>query len=183
MSFIIDLIQAFWSWLDPIVKIIGALATLGGIAVAGWKKMGNPMWRKWRSRVSVTVGFEVHPIGFVANLTDQLPHIEVRFYAINYLDRHLALFHLISNVRIGPNQELERIPLADEEIILPSQSARIVICRRQLTIHEIAIMPRSRWRESGSVRMTAKARDRRVERSYIESSLAIDGWIVFPTSP
>lgn len=166
----------WWSNIDPILKGAASLVVVGG-AIPAVIKFVRLLRVKLQSAPTV---FEVKPIGFMVNLPQQIPHVEVHFYAINYLSRPLTLSQVnVSSLQIGGTPSLDRIPLVHDDINLPARSSRIVICRRQLTPHEIAALPSPQWRENGSISLTAKARYKQREYRYGPvSSLATDGWIL-----
>src|SRR5258708_7303419 len=166
----------WWSNIDPILKGAVSLVVIGR-AIPPVIQVARLLRGKLQSPPTV---FEVKPIGFMVNLPQQIPHVEVYFYAINYLSRSMTLSQVnVSSLQIGSGPSLDKIPLAYDDIELPARSARWVICRRQLTPHEIAALPSPRWREMGSISLTAKARYKQREYRYGPvASLATDGWIL-----
>jgi len=124
--------------------------------------------------------FEVRPVGFIVNLTEQLPFVEVRFYLINYLRRPLVLAEVkVAFLHLSAGPILEHVPLVQEDFPIGPKTAELVTCRRNLMDEEVRALLRQRnGLHIASLALVAKARYRQREYKYGPvASPTIEGWV------
>ena len=124
--------------------------------------------------------FEVRPIGFIINLTEQLPFVEVRFYLINYLTRPLVLAEAkVAFLHLSAGPILEHVPLVQEDFHIGPKTTELVTCRRNLMDEEVRALLRQRnGLHTASFALVAKARYKQREYKYGPvASLGIEGWV------
>ena len=125
--------------------------------------------------------FEVRPIGYTINLTEQLPFVEVRFYLINYLTRPLVLAEVkVAFLHLSAGPILEHVPLVQEDFHTGAKTTEVVTCRRTLMDEEVrALLGQRNGLHTASIALVAKARCRKREYKYGPvASLGIEGWVV-----
>src|SRR6266702_6675689 len=143
------------------------------------RRSANP-WLPFSSRRAPNA-FELQPIAFMIDLTHTLPHIEIRYYAVNYLARELHLRDAsVTTFNLSSTPLLERIPLA-QEFTLEPKSTTMVIFRRALTDSEARVLgkePQHHYPRSAAFTLLARAKERSEELTFGPvSGMAIDGWI------
>jgi hypothetical protein len=129
--------------------------------------------------------FEVRPIGFVIDLARDVPHVELRYYAINHLRRELILSPA-STLRLffstGPI--LDPVPIVQEFRVGP-KSSLLVVYRRNLLDSEARGFgqQKGQYPLTASFSMTARAKSWRREYVYGPvTSMWIEGWISKPSA-
>jgi len=123
--------------------------------------------------------FEVRPIGFTIDLTQQLPFVEVRFYVINYLTRPLVLAEVkVAFLHLSRGPTLEQVPFAQEDFPVGAKATELVTCRRNLLDAEVRALRRHKGLQVASFALVAKARSKRHEYKYGPvRSIDIEGWV------
>jgi hypothetical protein len=126
--------------------------------------------------------FVFYPISYLLDLTAQLPHIECRFYAINFRQEPLSILQFRLSLQVSEGPTLESIPLRNDELKLGAQSAVMVSCRRNLTDAEFRAMPMRTRRDSAAFEMFARAvdTDNRPMTYGPVNSMVIDGSTTAP---
>ena len=126
--------------------------------------------------------FEVRPVGFVIELAAQLPYVEIRVHAINYLSRPLTLAEVkISPLSLYGVPDISHVPLAEEDILVPARSTQMVVCRRNLTDTEARALRQLTGKHTGSCSLVAKCTCKRREHRYGPvSGMRIEGRINRP---
>ncbi len=141
------------------------------------------LWPPFSSRHAPTA-FELWPISFMIELAQELPYIEICYYAVNYLTRELHLRDAsVSTFNLSSTPLLERIPLA-QEFKLEPKSTTMVIFRRPLTDSEARVLgkePQRYYPRSAAFSLLARAKERSKELTFGPvAGMAIDGWINRP---
>jgi hypothetical protein len=124
--------------------------------------------------------FEVRPIGFTIDLTQQLAFVEVRFYLINYLTRPLILAEVkVAFLHLSAGPILEHVPLVQEDFHIGAKTTELVTCRRNLMDEEVrALLGQRSGLHTASFALVAKARYKQREYRYGPvASLGIEGWV------
>jgi len=123
--------------------------------------------------------FKLLPQRFSIDFSAQLPYVEVRFYAINFLPRAITLNHVKLTLQISGAPALELIPLVQDDPTVDPKRPLIVSCRRALLDAEFRAYPEKFGYESASFSLTAKATDGGKVLVYGPvSSMVIDGWVI-----
>jgi hypothetical protein len=170
--------------IDPLSSTASALTIVQKLSAAVqwlYRKLqrGGP-----KPQLSDVAGdFEVRAVGFKIDLTQTIPFIELRFYAINYLTRPLMLSDGKVTLSLPPELSLDLIPLTQGDFVLKAKSATMVTFRRNLIDSEARAVPRSLKLQSGSYSLVARAKDRNNEHKYGPvGSMWIEGWINYSSS-
>ena len=163
------------------------LATAASVLNIAEKITALVRWalRKFNTPTDRTLGqhswdFEVRPIGFNINLTEQLPFVEVRFYLINYLTRPLVLAEVkVAFLHLSAGPILEHVPLVQEDFHIGAKTTELVTCRRNLMDEEVrALLGQRNGLHTASFALVAKARYKQREYKYGPvASLGIEGWV------
>jgi len=126
---------------------------------------------------------EMLPRGYRIDLLQQVPFVEVEFYAINYLKKPITLFEAtIAKLQFSGGPAIESIPLS-REITIPAHNTWPVSCRRILHDSEARALSGDLKLRSASYEMAAKARHGRHQYTFGPvSSRVIDGEIIRPRS-
>jgi len=127
--------------------------------------------------------FELCPISFMIDLTQTVPNVEARFYAINYLDRKLILSAAPAmRLYLSTGPSLDPIPLVQEFQLAPKSSFMVFYRRNLLDSEARAISQEKRpYPLTASFSMIARAKSGRREYTYGPvSSMWIEGWINKP---
>jgi hypothetical protein len=164
------------------------LATAASVLNIAEKITALVRWalRKLDTPTARTVGqdswdFEVRPIGFSIDLTQQLPFVEVRFYLINYLTRPLILAEVkVAFLHLSAGPILEHVPLVQEDFHIAAKTTELVTCRRNLMDEEVrALLGQRNGLHTASIALVAKGRYKKREYKYRPvASLGIEGWVV-----
>ena len=129
--------------------------------------------------------FELRPISFMVDLVQSVPFVELRYYAINHLNRQLTLTEAkVTQFRLSGGMSIEQIPIVQEFSVLPRTSF-VVYFRRNLIDSEARVLMQEKipLPGNGSFSLTAKAKCGRREYTYGPvSSMWIEGWVNKPTS-
>ncbi len=161
-------IVEWWKNLAPIAQLLGGIVSAATIVGSLWG-LGLVLTR---GRGNVPIGepkrdFEVRPVGFVIELAAQLPYVEIRLHAINYLSRPLTLAEVkISPLSLYGVPDISHVPLAEDDILVPARSTQMVICRRNLIDTEARALRQLTGKHTGSYSLVAKARYKRREYRY-----------------
>lgn len=167
---------------DPIGTTANALAIIGKISAAVrwlvrkiWRRPSEPTWDERPHN------FEIKPISFRLDITQAIPSVEVRFYAINHLSRALTLNEVkVTQLQLYGGPAIEQIPLLQEFTLQPKNTVMIV-CRRNLLDSESRAVTGKNSFENASFSLVARAKDGRREYTYGPvASMSIDGWINQP---
>ena len=166
--------------LDPVNTTASAVTILDrGFAAArsvyGWIRR-----RPQTTSSEAHFSFELRPIVFMIDLAQSLPSIELRYYAVNYLNRELFLRDaLVSQLSLSSSPPIERIPLAQEWRLGP-RSTSMIVFRRPLTDSEARVLHRETMNNprTASFSLVVRAKERKRELTYGPvASMWIEGWI------
>lgn len=125
--------------------------------------------------------FKLLPQQFSVELSAQLPYIELRFFAVNFLSRPITLNEVRLSVRLLGASPIEAIPLIQHDWRIEPKDSPIVVCRRNLWDTELKNLPWRTGHESGSFELVAKATAGKKMLTYGPvSSRVIEGWINGP---
>ncbi len=110
--------------------------------------------------------FELRPVSFMVDLVQSIPFVELRYYAINYLNHELTLTETkVTQFRISSGPTIEHIPLAQDFSVAPKSSFPVFF-RRNLLDSEVRAHSQQKIQlpENASFSLIAKARCRRREK-------------------
>lgn len=164
---------------DPISTTASTLDIIGRIASAAqW------IWQHLRrvdtARSVEPLSVELRPLGFTVDLSQQIPRLEMEFYAINFLGHPVRLVDAkVGRLSFG-GVAIDGIALSPhhEGVVLVPHSSRLVTCVRTLADAEARALATISGRTSGAYALTARAQHRRREYAYGPvASKAIDGWV------
>jgi hypothetical protein len=125
--------------------------------------------------------FKLLPLRFSVDFSAQLPYVEVRFYAVNFLQRTIVLSHVKLALQVHGVPKLELIPLVQDDPRLEPKSPLVITCRRNLTDAEFRAFPEKFGYTSASFELLAKATYENTIIAYGPvSSLVVDGWVIPP---
>jgi hypothetical protein len=128
--------------------------------------------------------FKLLPQQFVVDLSAQLPYVEIRFFAVNFLTQRIVLSSAKLSLRLGGGAPLEAIPLMQEDCELDAHQSRVVICRRNLSDSELGNLPWMAGWQSGSFELLARATTGDKALTYGPvSAMVVDGWVQKRTEP
>ena len=171
---------------DPISTTAGAVTIIDRIArAAHW------LMRWLRRKPSVPqihdgpYKFELRPISFMIDLVQTVPFVELRYYAINHLNRQLTLTEAkVTQFRLSGGIPIDQIPMVQEFSVAPRTSVMVFFRRNLLDSEARALMlERTPLPGNGSFSLTAKAKCGRREYTYGPvNSMWIEGWVNKPTS-
>jgi hypothetical protein len=127
----------------------------------------------------------LRPVSFRIDLVQSIPFVELRYYAINYLNHQLTLAEAkVTQFRLSGGPTIEHIPL-DQDFSVASKSSLTVFFRRNLLDSEARALSQRKTPlpENASFSLIARARCGRRECTYGPvSSMSIDGWTNKSTS-
>ncbi|MGE0133391.1 MAG: hypothetical protein AB7U82_35385 [Blastocatellales bacterium] len=131
-------------------------------------------------RKPLLAAFEIRPLCFQVNLSGNRPTVEIQFYIINYLSRQLTLKEIkVTRLQLQGGDQLDSIPLAQEDFRVQAHKSEIVRCRRNLIDSEVRSLSSEKPTQSGTFELVAKAI--RNSKEYIYgpvSSMCIEGRVV-----
>ena len=111
--------------------------------------------------------FEVRPITFTIELNHQLPFVEARFYAINYLRRPVRLAEVkLTSLQPSGGPVLEHLPLVQEDCPIDATATQFITCRRNLSDAEARALSMRSGPETASFALVAKAKSGKREYKY-----------------
>jgi hypothetical protein len=166
---------------DPVNTAAGAATIIDrGVALVRWV-LGFVRTKSLRSSLDARAyDFELCPISFMIDLVQTVPSVELRYYAINYLDRELILSTASTvQFRLSAVPALDPIPLIQEFRLAPL-SSNMVFYRRNLLDAEARAISQEKNHHplTASFSMTARARSGRREYTYGPvASKWIEGWV------
>lgn len=129
--------------------------------------------------------FELRPISFMVDLVQTVPFVELRYYAINHLNRKLTVTEAkVTQFRTSGGMHIEHIPMVQEFPVAPRTSFMVFFRRNLMDSEARALMlEKTPLPANGSFSLTAKAKCGRREYTYGPvSSMWIEGWVNKPTS-
>jgi hypothetical protein len=121
--------------------------------------------------------YELLPLSFNVVLGQEIPWIEVWFYAVNHQSRELVLQSLdVMSFHLSSGPSLDKISLSRETCVAPRQSRR-VLCRRHLIEAEVHAIERTHRRNpaNATFSVTTRALVGRKHLHYETGSLSING--------
>ncbi len=102
--------------------------------------------------------YDVLPRSFEIWLHQEIPHVEVWFYVVNYLDTELVLQTFsITSFSLSGGPSLENIPTTGEVRIPPHQSAN-VLCRRPIIDSEARAIERTQQTNQSNATFSVSTR-------------------------
>lgn len=122
--------------------------------------------------------FELQPVSIYVDLLTNIPYVELRFYAINYLNRQLRL-NSGEATHVNCGQHIERVPIYQDYDLAP-RSTSLVFFRRNLLDSEVRSISalQNHMRLNSSYNLTAKAKLGRREYNFGPvSTVPIEGWV------
>lgn len=124
--------------------------------------------------------FEIRPLHFQVNLSGNRPTVEIRFYVINYLSRQILLKEIkVTRLQFQGGDQLENIPLVQEDFCVHPHKSEFVSCRRNLIDSEIRSLSSEKPTQSATFELVAKAKRNSKEYIYDPvSSMRIEGRVV-----
>jgi hypothetical protein len=127
--------------------------------------------------------FRLLPIHYSVDLAVPLPYVQAMFYGVNFLVAPITLTHARFSLRLFGAAPLEAIPLINEDFVIDSKFAPIVVFRRNLTDSEIRNLPWRPGRETASFELSAKATTGERTLAYVVRAMVMEGWVNGPPHP
>jgi len=163
------------------IPLIYYIATVGAAALAIYLLMEWLRRRPFGRRApDGPHDFELQPISFMIDLVQDVPYVEVRYYAVNYHNHPITLIEVnTAELRVSSGSPIVQIPLSQEYSLAPSKSI-MVFCRRTLKDSEARAVSQEKKQcaFTGSFSLIAKARAGRHEYTYGPVAAKwIEGWV------
>jgi hypothetical protein len=161
------------------------LAGLGRILIRRFtrasesRKTSGDVFFQPRVKPSNVNPYDVLPHTFEVWLRQQIPHIDIWVYVVNYQSREVRFTTFnINNFHLSGGPALGKIP-SNDEVLIPANSASLVLCRRNLIDTEARAVENTSYSipVNATFSIICRATKGRNEINREISSLSMNGWL------